>query len=184
MKTRITIFTLCLSLFFVGSMSAQKTVWVASVASGAANGTSEADAYGNLTAALFDINSAGDVLKVVGTVPAGSQNLNSKNFQYTIEGVGEGATLTGAPGLLRMFTINAASLGQNVTFKNITFSGSTNSIGGAGGGAVFYSNQAGVTINFENCRFEGNSLASTVTTGGGALSFTNSTVNITDCLFK
>jgi predicted outer membrane repeat protein len=82
-----------------------------------------------------------------------------------------------------MFTINAASAGQDVTFKNITFSGSTGSIG-TGGGGVFYSNQANVTITFENCRFVGNSLASSVTTGGGALNITNSTVTITDCLFK
>ena len=187
---KITIFTLCLSLFLVGSVSAQKTVWVAAVASGAANGTSEANAYGSLATALFDINSAGDVLKVVGTVTAGSHNLSStsatsvnKNFQYTIEGVGGGATLAGAPGLVRMFTINAASAGQDVTFKNITFSGSTGSTG-TGGGGVLLSNQASVNITFENCRFVGNSLASSVTTGGGALNITNSTVTITDCLFK
>jgi predicted outer membrane repeat protein len=46
------------------------------------------------------------------------------------------------------------------------------------------SNQGGVSLTFENCRFEGNSLASTVLTGGGALSIANSSVTITDCLFK
>ena len=187
---KITILTLSLSLFLVGSMSAQETVWVAAAPSGAANGTSEADAYGSLATALFDINSDGDVLKVVGTVTAGSHNLAltsatsvNKNFAYTIEGVGGGATLAGAPGLVRMFTINAASVGQNVTFKNITFFGSTGSTG-TGGGGVLLSNQASVNITFENCRFVGNSLASSVTTGGGALNITNSTVTITDCLFK
>jgi predicted outer membrane repeat protein len=187
---KITILSLCLSLFLVGSMSAQETVWVAAAPSGAANGTSEADAYGSLATALFDINSVGDVLKVVGTVTAGSHNLAltsatsvNKNFQYTIEGVGVGATLAGAPGLVRMFTINAASAGQDVTFKNITFSGSTGCTG-TGGGGVLLSNQASVNITFENCRFVGNSLASAVTTGGGALNITNSTVTITDCLFK
>ena len=70
-----TFFTLCLSLFLLGTVSAQQTVWVAATASGAANGTSEADAYGSLATALFDINSDGDVLKVVGTVTAGSHNL-------------------------------------------------------------------------------------------------------------
>jgi predicted outer membrane repeat protein len=187
---KITILSLCLSLFLVGSMSAQETVWVAATASGAANGTSEADAYGSLATALFDINSAGDVLRVVGTVPAGAQNLSltsatsiNKNFQYTIEGDAGGSTLTGTNGLTRMFTINAASAGQDVTFKNITFSGSTGSTG-TGGGGVLLSNQASVNITFENCRFIGNSLASSVTTGGGALNITNSTVTITDCLFK
>jgi predicted outer membrane repeat protein len=190
---KITFFTLCLSLFLVGSMSAQETVWVAAAPSGAANGTSEADAYGSLATALFDINSAGDVLRVVGTVVAGSQNLSvtsavagsesiNKNFQYTIEGDATGSTLTGTAGTVRMFTINAASAGQDVTFKNITFTGSTGSTGAGGG--VLYSNQPSVTINFENCRFIGNSLLSTLRTGGGALWFTNSTVTITDCLFK
>ena len=186
---KITIFTLCLSLFLVGSMSAQKTVWVAAVASGAANGTSEADAYGSFAAALFDITTPGDVLRVVGTVAAGSQNLSltsatsiNKNFQYTIEGDAGGSTLTGTAGAIRMFTINAASAGQDVTFKNIIFSGATGSTGAGGG--VLYSNQANVVINFVNCRFVGNSLASSVIAGGGALYFTNSTVTITDCLFK
>ncbi|CAN1547408.1 Secretion system C-terminal sorting domain [Flavobacteriaceae bacterium] len=186
---KITILSLFLSLFLVGSMSAQETVWVAATASGAANGTSEADAYGSLATALFDINSAGDILRVVGTVPAGAQNLSltsatsiNKIFQYTIEGDAGGSTLTGAPGLVRMFTINNASASQDVTFKNITFSGSTGSIGA--GGSVFFTNQVNVNVTFENCRFVGNSLASSVTVGGGALNITNSTVTITNCLFK
>jgi len=189
---KITFFTLCLSLFLVGSMSAQKTVWVAAAAAGAANGTSEADAYGNFTTALADITAAGDVLRVVGTVACGSHNLSgsttsvppvpAKNFQYTIEGDATGSTLTGTGGLTRMFTINAASGGQDVTFRNIKFTGSTNY--SAGGGAVLFSNQPGVNITFENCRFEGNSLASTVLTGGGALSIASSSVTIIDCLFK
>jgi predicted outer membrane repeat protein len=179
---KITIFTLCLTLFLVGSMSAQKTVWVAATAAGAANGTSEADAYGNFTTALADITAAGDVLRVVGTVPSGSHSLNAKNFQFTIEGDVTGSTLTGTGGLTRMFTINdPAAAGQDVTFRNIKFTGSTNFSGG--GGAVLLSNQP-VAINFENCRFEGNSLDSTVLTGGGALSLSNSSVTITDCLFK
>ena len=186
---KITILSLCLSLFLVCSMSAQETVWVAAAPSGAANGTSEADAYGSLATALFDINSAGDILRVVGTVSAGAQNLSltsatsiNKNFQYTIEGDAGGSTLIGTNGLTRMFTINAASAGQDVTFKNITFSGSTGSIGA--GGSVFFTNQANVNVTFENCRFVGNSLTSSVTVGGGALNITNSTVTITDCLFK
>ena len=197
---KITIFTFCLTLFLVGSMSAQKTVWVAATAAGAANGTSEADAYGNFATALADITAAGDVLKVVGTVACGSQNLSlatdlipagNKSFQYTIEGVGSGATLTGTDGTTRMFTINNPSVGQDVTFRNIKFTGSTN-VSQVGGG-VFYSNQPGVSITFEDCRFEGNSLAATylnnlsvptIPAGGGALNITNSSVTITNCLFK
>jgi hypothetical protein len=173
-------YTLCL-LFLVGNLYSQQTVWVAATAAGSANGTSQANAFGSLTNALVQINSATDILRVVGTVPAGSQNL-AKAFAYTIEGDAGGSTLSGVTSTTdRMFTINAASVGQNVTFKNITFSGMNTSL--AGGGAVLFSNQAGVTINFENCRFNGNTMTS-ATQGGGALWITNSTVNITDCLFK
>jgi hypothetical protein len=177
-------YTLCL-LFLVGSMYSQQTVWVKATASGLADGSSEANAYGSFTTAFAQINSATDILRVVGNVPASGQSLN-KNFAYTIEGDAGGSTLTGTAGAVRMFTnntINTAS--QNVTFKNIKFTGATGSIGGTGGegGGVLYSNQAN-TINFENCRFEGNSLVSTVTTGGGALFISSTTVTITDCLFK
>jgi len=180
-----TFVSLCLTLFLTISLSAQKTVWVASTASGAANGTSETDAYGNFTTALADITGEGDVLRVVGTVSAVGQNLNDKNFQYSIEGDGAGSTLTGSPtGAARMFTINGPSVGQNVTFKNITFKGTPDVSVSLAGGGVLFSNQSGVTINFENCRFEGNSLADTVTAGGGALIIINSSVTINDCLFK
>jgi len=173
-------YTLCL-LFLVGNLYSQQTVWVKATASGLADGSSEANAFGSLTTALVQINSATDILRVVGTVPAGSQTL-TKAFAYTIEGDAGGSTLSGVTGsTVRMFTINAASSGQNVTFKNITFSGQSSSI--AAGGAVLYSNMAGVTINFENCRFNGNTITST-TQGGAALWIQNSTVNITDCLFK
>ena len=189
---KITIFTLCLTLFLVGSLYSQQTVWV--IAGGTGDGTSQGNAFGNMTDALAQIDSAGDVLRVVGTVAAGSHSLSgvldaatgvvtgNKNFQYTIEGDATGSTLTGVSTGLRMFTINAASIGQDVTFKNIKFTGSTNVT--AGGGGVLYSNQAGVNITFENCRFVGNTLASTITTGGGALNIAISSVLINDCLFK
>ena len=142
-------YTLCL-LFLVGSMYS-KTVWVAATASGTGLGTSQANAYGSFVTAFGQITAAGDILRVVGTVPASGISLN-KNFAYTIEGDAGGSTLTGVTSTTaRMFSINGASSGQNVTFKNITFSGMNTSL--AGGGAVLFSNQAGVTINFENCRF-------------------------------
>jgi predicted outer membrane repeat protein len=195
---KITILTVCLTLFLVGSISAQQEVFVAAPSDRTIkDGISPETAFDSFATALLNIDSAGDVLKVVGTVIAGSHNLTSvsatstnKNFQYTIEGVGVGATLAGTPGLVRMFTINAASAGQDVTFKNITFSGSTGSTGAGGG--VLLCNQP-VTVNFENCIFDGNSLASTVTAGGGALYFSNvttptvlagPTVTITNCTFK
>jgi hypothetical protein len=173
-------YTLCL-LFLVGNLYSQQTVWVKATASGTGDGSSEANAYGSFTTAFVQINSATDILRVVGNVPASGQSLN-KNFAYTIEGDAGGSTLTGTAGAVRMFTNNTASTAsQNVTFKNIKFTGAIGSTGTGGG--VLLSNQAN-TINFENCRFEGNSLVSTVTTGGGALYITNTTVTITDCLFK
>ena len=189
---KITFYTLCLTLFLAGNLYSQQTVWVSATGAGALDGSSAANAFGSMASALFKIDSAGDILRVVGTVPAGNQNLTNttatsvnKNFQYTIEGDAAGSTLTGTAGVTRMFTINATSVGHNVTFKNITFTGSTNSIGAGGG--VFYCNQP-ATIKFENCIFDGNSLASTVTAGGGALNFTGAaagmTVTITDCTFK
>ena len=177
-------YTLCL-LFLVGNLYSQQTVWVKATASGLADGSSEANAYGSLTTALGQINSATDVLRVVGTVVAGSQNL-AKAFAYTIEGDAGGSTLTGVTSATgRMFTINTNTVvGQNVTFKNITFSGQNTALAG---GAVLFCNYA-TTIKFENCIFDGNSLASSVTAGGGALYFTNTvagiTVTITDCTFK
>ena len=175
---KITILTLCLTLFLTGSLYS-KTVWVSTEGAGTFDGLSEANALASFSAALALITEAGDVLRVVGIVAPGSQNLSAKNFQYTIEGDITGSTLTGTSAAVRMFTINASSLGQNVTFKNIIFSGSTDSTGAGGG--VFYSNAA-VTVNFENCRFVGNSINNIA--GGGALHFTNSTVTINDCLFK
>ena len=82
------------------------------------DGTSEADAFASFSSALTQITAAGDVLRVVGTVAAGSQNLSlatdliptatgNKNFQYTIEGdaTAAGSTLTGLSNDKRMFTI-------------------------------------------------------------------------------
>jgi predicted outer membrane repeat protein len=179
---KITILTICLTLFLTGSLYS-KTVWVSFAGAGVKNGTSEADAYDKAAfpTALAEITTAGDILRVVGAFAPGSNTL-AKTFAYTIEGDAGGSTFIGVTGVGRMFTINGASVGQNVTFKNITFSGQISSI--AAGGAVLFSNQAGVTINFEKCRFVGNSLTSVVTVGGGALNITNSTVTITDCLFK
>ena len=175
---KITILTLCLTFFLSGSLYS-KTVWVSADGAGTFDGLSEANALASFNAALALITDPGDILRVLGTVAPGSQNLSAKNFQYTIEGDATGSTLTGVSGAVRMFTINASSIGQNVTFKNIIFSGSTNSTGAGGG--VFFSNNS-VTIKFENCRFEGNSTSNVA--GGGALYFTNSTVTINDCLFK
>ena len=71
---KITILTLCLTLFLTGSLYS-KTVWVSAAGSGVKNGTSEADAYAkeSFSLALADITTAGDILRVVGSFAPGSQ---------------------------------------------------------------------------------------------------------------
>ena len=173
-------YTLCL-LFLAGNLYSQQTVWVKATASGLADGSSEANAFGSFNTAFALINSATDILRVVGNVPASAVSLN-KNFAYTIQGDAGGSTLTGTNAAVRMFTNNTSTpstASQNVTFRNIKFTGATNSIGAGGG--VLLSNQPNI-INFENCRFEGNSI--NALTGGGAIFIATSTVNISDCLFK
>ena len=144
------------------------------------DGTSEANAYGNFATALAAVDSAGDVLRIVGDLSPGSHNLSSKGFAYTIEGDSGGSTLTGTDASVRMFTINGSSgTGQDVTFRNIVFTGSTNTTGA--GGSIFFTN-TDASITFENCVFNGNS--NTATAGGGALFIGgSSTLTVTDCTF-
>ena len=158
----------------------QQTIYVSSTGAGLMDGTSEANAYGNFATALAAIDSAGDVLRIVGDLSPGSHNLSSKGFAYTIEGDSGGSTLTGTDASVRMFTINGSSgTGQDVTFRNIVFTGSTNTTG-AGGGIFFTNTDASIT--FENCVFNGNS--NTATAGGGALFIGgSSTLTVTDCTF-
>ena len=183
---KITFFTFCLTLFLASNLYS-KTVWVSAVAKGSADGTTAGNAYGDFAVALATIV-AGDILRVSSgsgpvTVNASSANWAAKNFAYTIQGDLVGSTLVKSGGVgARIITLNSAAVGLNVTFKYIIFTGSTD-VTIAGGGAVLLTNQP-VTLNFENCRFEGNSLAATVLNGGAALNVTNSTVTLTDCLFK
>ena len=67
------------------NLVAQETVYVK--AGGTGDGTTEALAYGNFGTALSDINSEGDILRVIGDINlAGGQNISSKIFTFTIEG--------------------------------------------------------------------------------------------------
>jgi hypothetical protein len=161
-----TFFTLCFS-FIMGSIFAQGPIWVKATSTGNGSGDDEANAT-TWTDGLSKIADGG-VLRVVGTIAAGSQNLSSKEFTYTIEGDANGSTLTGTDAAVRMFTINDKA-NQNVTFRNIIFTGSTNSTGAGGG--VFYCN-TNATLTFENCVFNGNSINNIA--GGGAIFITGST---------
>ena len=77
-----------------------------------------------------------------------------------------------------MFTINGNS-GQDVTFKNLIFTGATNQ---TGSGGIYFSNATGAIATFENCTFTGNSTNNAA--GGGAIFFANGTLNIIDSSFE
>ncbi|MCF8273555.1 MAG: hypothetical protein K9I95_06960, partial [Flavobacteriaceae bacterium] len=182
---KFTFLTLCFC-FIIGSTFA-KTVWVSAVAKGNADGTTAGNAYGDFAQALATIT-VGDVLRVSsgsGPVVVNATNADwaAKNFAFTIQGDLVGSTLIRSGGAAsRIITINSAAVGLTVTFKYIIFTGSTD-VTLAGGGVLFI-NQPDVTLNFENCRFEANSLDATNTAGGGAFWISNSTLTFTDCLFK
>ena len=165
MKTKITI---CLIIIMTISTNlvAQETVYVK--AGGTGDGTTEALAYGNFGTALSDINSEGDILRVIGDINlAGGQNISSKIFTFTIEGDSDYSKLTGADDITRMFTINGGT-GHNVTFKNLIITGATNSTGPGAVIGVFTNS----TLTIDNCVFNGNS--SINATGGGAILINNS----------
>jgi len=150
---------------------AQETVFVK--AGGTGDGTTEALAYGNFGTALSDINSEGDILRVIGDINlAGGQNISSKTFTFTIQGDSDYSKLTGADGIARMFTINGGT-GHNVTFKNLIITGATNSTGPGAVIGVFTNS----TLTIDNCVFNGNS--SINATGGGAILINNSSANLT-----
>ena len=153
------------------NLVAQETVFVK--AGGTGDGTTEALAYGNFGTALSDINSEGDILRVIGDINlAGGQNISSKTFTFTIQGDSDYSKLTGADGIARMFTINGGT-GHNVTFKNLIITGATNSTGPGAVIGVFTNS----TLTIDNCVFNGNS--SINATGGGAILINNSSANLT-----
>ena len=158
---KITFLTICLSLFLVGGLFSQQTVYVSATGAGSKDGTSEANAYGNFGFALVDINSAEDKLIVVGTVTVGAATIWNKNFAFTIEGKDATSTITGNGGASRLFTLNQPTT-IDVTFKDLTFSNYNTTLAGGG---VLLSNNAGATVTFDNCIITGNSV--THNAGGG-----------------
>ena len=115
---KTTILTSLLLIFTCFISKAQETIYVSATGSGAMDGTSESNAYGNFGNAMNQINSAGDKLIVIGTINPTGQNLSSKNFAFTIEGLDSNSVL-GSSGTSRLFTINSAT-SANVTFNNLT----------------------------------------------------------------
>ena len=178
MMKKITFLTICLSLFLVGGLFSQQTVYVSATGAGSNDGTSEANARGSFGDAMNDINSEGDKLIIIGTVSTSGAYLTSKSFAFTIEGLDASSTLTGDGGAGRLFTINGATT-ADVTLKDLTFSGINTTLAGGG---VLFSNNAGASATFENCTFTGNSV--THNAGGGAIFFANGTLNIIDSSFE
>jgi predicted outer membrane repeat protein len=175
---KITFLTIYLSLFLVGGLFSQQTVYVSATGAGSSDGTSEENAYGNFANALVDINSNGDKLIVIGTVTVGAATISDKNFAFTIEGKDATSTITGSGGTSRLFTLNQSTT-IDVTFKNLTFSNYNTTLAGGG---VLFSNNAGAKVTFDNCIFTGNSV--TNNQGGGAIFFANGTLNIIDSSFE
>ena len=154
------------------SNTIQNTVYVSSTGAGNIDGTSEANAYDSFGTAMEGIDSEGDKLIIIGTVPTIGQNLTSKSFAFTIEGLDASSTITGDGGTGRLFTINGAT-SADVTFKNLTLSGNNTTLAG---GAVLFNNDAGAKVTFDNCNVTGNAV--THAAGGGALYFANGELNI------
>ena len=164
---KITFLTICLSLFLVGGLFSQQTVYVSATGAGSNDGTSEENAYGNFATALVDINATGDKLIVIGTVTVGATTIWNKNFAFTIEGKDATSTITGNGGTSRLFTLNQPTT-IDVTFKDLTFSNYNTTLAGGG---VLLSNNAGATVTFDNCIITGNSVSNGA--GGGAIFFAN-----------
>ena len=93
-----TILTICLSLFLLGGLFSQQTVYVSATGGGDNDGTSEANARGSFGDAMNDINSEGDKLIIIGTVSTSGTNLTSKSFAFTIEGLDATSTINGNGG--------------------------------------------------------------------------------------
>ena len=175
---KITFLTICLSLFLVGGLFSQQTVYVSATGAGAMDGTSESNAFGNFGVAMSNITSEGDKLIIIGTITPDGANLTSKNFAFTIEGLDASSSIDGNGGTGRLFTINGAT-SADVTFKNLTFSGHDTTLAG---GSVLFNNVAGATVTFNNCTITGNSVSNGA--GGGAIFFANGNLNILDTTFE
>ena len=75
-----------------------------------------------------------------------------------------------------MFTINGGT-NQDVTFKNIIFTGAINQ---SGNGSILFSNQATSSITIDNCLFNGNS---TTANQGGAIYLSNADLTVSNSTF-
>lgn len=172
-----TILTICLFLFLAGGLFCQETIYVSATGNDLNDGTSEENAYGNFATALLQVDSPGDILRVIGDINiSNGQNISTKTFAFTIEGDSDYSTLTGADGKTRMFTINGGT-NQDVTFKNIIFTGAINQ---SGNGSILFSNQATSSITIDNCLFNGNS---TTANQGGAIYLSNADLTVSNSTF-
>ena len=154
------------------------TYYVSATGAGAMDGSSESNAFGNFGTAMANIDSEGDKLIIIGAITPNGQNLTSKSFTFSIEGLDASSTIEGNGSTGRLFTINGAT-SADVTFKNLTFLNNTTTLAG---GSVFFTNNAGASATFENCTFNGNSVTNNA--GGGVIFSANGNLTITDCVFE
>jgi len=158
--------------------SPTQIIYVSATGAGAMDGSSESNAFGNFGTAMANIDSEGDKLIIIGAITPNGQNLTSKSFTFSIEGLDASSTIEGNGSTGRLFTINGAT-SADVTFKNLTFLNNTTTLAG---GSVFFTNNAGASATFENCTFNGNSVTNNA--GGGVIFSANGNLTITDCVFE
>jgi len=158
--------------------SPTQIIYVSATGAGAMDGSSESNAFGNFGTAMANIDSEGDKLIIIGAITPNGQNLTSKSFTFSIEGLDASSTIEGNGSTGRLFTINGAT-SADVTFKNLTFLNNTTTLAG---GSVFFNNNAGASATFENCTFNGNSVTNNA--GGGVIFSANGNLTITDCVFE
>jgi len=184
MKLKQLLFILMCALFATNFCAAD--IYVSSSGSNTTgDGTSE-NPYATIVHA-YPFAASGDVIKVVGTLSSVNASVllsgGTPNRSITIEGTDATATIADYNAGGRSFLINTSGYTGTITFRNLIFLNNISS--NVFGGSVFFNNQAGATVIFENCTFTGNSTSSTTATnGGGAIAMTSGTLTITNCSFS
>ncbi|WP_010136371.1 T9SS type A sorting domain-containing protein [Ochrovirga pacifica] len=179
-------FLLTLLSIMFNSMLFAADIHVDASATGAGDGSSQADAFTTLSAAI-SAAVTGDQVLVYGTLtPAAKITINpGGNFELTIKGVGSDAIIDcSSKSSGALFDLYKLLILENLTIKNST---STTT-----GGVVFIRNSGAVVAT--SCRFEGNSATdggvfrANQSNGGVAAAYSSVTggysVLVDKCLFK
>ena len=184
MKLKQLLFMLMCALFATNFYAAD--IYVSASGSNTTGDGTLGNPYATIVHA-YPFAASGDVIKVVGTLSSFNASVllsgGTPNRSITIEGTDATATIADYNAAGRSFLINTSGYTGTVTFRNLIFLNNISS--NTFGGSVFFNNQAGATVIFENCTFTGNSTSSTTATnGGGAIAMTSGTLTITNCSFS